>query len=66
VAVPVVGYAVAGERLDEPLARLKDWLDRHNAALVAVILVLIGYSCSTRAVTGWHEPRGTARPSAVN
>jgi Sap, sulfolipid-1-addressing protein len=26
VAVPVVGYAVAGERLDEPLARLKDWL----------------------------------------
>ncbi|HET9874674.1 MAG TPA: GAP family protein, partial [Mycobacterium sp.] len=29
-------------RLDDPLARLKDWMERHNAALMAVILVVIG------------------------
>jgi sulfite exporter TauE/SafE len=42
VAIPVLAYAGAGERLDDPLARLKDWMDRHNAALLAAILVVIG------------------------
>jgi cadmium resistance protein CadD (predicted permease) len=42
VPVPVLGYAVAGDRLDEPLARLKEWLEHHNATLVAVIVVVIG------------------------
>ncbi|GFG73550.1 GAP family protein [Mycobacterium botniense] len=42
VAVPVLAYAGAGERLERPLARLKEWMDRHNAALLAAILILIG------------------------
>ncbi|HVQ98637.1 MAG TPA: GAP family protein [Mycobacterium sp.] len=42
VAVPIVAYAGAGDRLDEPLARLKNWMDQHNAALVAAVVVLIG------------------------
>ncbi len=42
VAIPIVAYAVAGDRLDETLARLKNWMDQHNAALVAAVLVLIG------------------------
>ena len=42
VAIPVLAYAGAGKRLDDQLARLKDWMDRHNAALLAAILVLIG------------------------
>jgi hypothetical protein len=42
VAIPILAYAAAGERLDEPLARLKDWMEKNNAALLAVILVLIG------------------------
>ncbi len=42
VAIPVLAYAGAGERLDEPMARLKDWMERNNAALLAAILVLIG------------------------
>jgi threonine/homoserine/homoserine lactone efflux protein len=42
VALPVLAYAVSGDRLERPLARLKDWMERHNAALVAVILVVIG------------------------
>jgi type IV secretory pathway VirB2 component (pilin) len=42
VAIPILAYAAAGDRLDEPLARLKDWMEKNNAALLAVILVLIG------------------------
>lgn len=42
VAIPVLAYAAAGDRLDDPLARLKDWMEQHNAALVAAILIVIG------------------------
>jgi len=42
VALPILGYAVSGERLDPALERLKDWMERQHAALVAVILVVIG------------------------
>jgi cadmium resistance protein CadD (predicted permease) len=42
VAIPVLAYVGAGERLDAPLERLKDWMEKHNAALVAAILLLIG------------------------
>jgi cadmium resistance protein CadD (predicted permease) len=42
VIIPVLAYVAAGDRLDDPLARLKDWMERNNAALMAVILVLIG------------------------
>jgi hypothetical protein len=42
VAIPVLAYAGAGDRLDDPLARLKGWMDRHNAVLLAAILVVLG------------------------
>jgi hypothetical protein len=42
VAIPVLAYARAGDRLDDPMARLKDWMERNNAALLAAILFLIG------------------------
>lgn len=42
VAIPVLAYVAAGDRLDAPLERLKAWMEKHNAALVAAILVLIG------------------------
>jgi hypothetical protein len=42
VAIPVLAYAAAGHRLDGTLARLKDWMEKNNAALLAAILVLIG------------------------
>jgi hypothetical protein len=41
-AFPILGYVVAGHRLDDPLARLKDWMDKNNAALLAAVLILIG------------------------
>jgi Sap, sulfolipid-1-addressing protein len=42
VAIPVLAYVVGGDRLDAPLERLKNWMERHNAGLVAAILVVIG------------------------
>ena len=42
VAIPILAYAAAGHRLDELLERLKDWMEKNNAALLAAILVLIG------------------------
>ncbi len=42
VAVPILAYAAAGARLDPTLARVRDWMDKNNAALLAAILVVIG------------------------
>lgn len=42
VAIPILAYTVAGHRLDDTMARLKDWMDKNNAALMAGILVVIG------------------------
>ena len=42
VTIPVLAFAAAGERLDEPLARLKAWMQRNHAAMLAAVLVAIG------------------------
>jgi hypothetical protein len=42
VAIPVLAYVAAGHRLDDAMARLKEWMDRNNAAMLAVVLILIG------------------------
>lgn len=42
VAAPVLVYLVVGARYDAQLNRLKDWIDRHNAAIGAVVMILIG------------------------
>jgi hypothetical protein len=42
VAIPILAYAAAGHRLDDTLARVKDWMDKNNAALMAAILVVVG------------------------
>lgn len=52
VALPILAYAVSGDRLDEPLTRLKDWMERQHAALVAVILVVIGLLVLYKGIHG--------------
>ncbi|MBE5460940.1 hypothetical protein E3G69_000735 [Mycobacteroides abscessus] len=42
VAVPILAYVAAGHRLDDAMRRLKDWMDKNNAALMAAILIVIG------------------------
>jgi threonine/homoserine/homoserine lactone efflux protein len=54
VALPVLAYAVSGDRLNEPLTRLKDWMERQHAALVAAILIVIGILVLYKGVHGLH------------
>ena len=42
VGAPVVIYFVMGERSAELLGRLKGWMRRNNAVLLAVVLLVIG------------------------
>lgn len=42
VALPALAYLFAGPRLDQPLERVKTWMERNHAALVAGILLVIG------------------------
>jgi threonine/homoserine/homoserine lactone efflux protein len=52
VAIPILAYAVSGDRLDEPLTRLGDWMQRQHAVLVAVILVVIGLLVLYKGIHG--------------
>jgi threonine/homoserine/homoserine lactone efflux protein len=52
VALPILAYAVSGDRLDEPLRRLKDWMERQHATLVAAIFVVIGLLVLYKGIHG--------------
>ena len=52
VAIPILAYAVSGDRLNEPLTRLKDWMERQHATLVAGILIVIGLVVLYKGIHG--------------
>lgn len=52
VAAPVGAYLVAGQRILGPLARVKDWLLRHNAAVLATVFLLLGALLLWNGATG--------------
>jgi hypothetical protein len=52
VALPILAYAVSGNRLDEPLNRLKDWMEAQHATLVAAILVILGLMVLYKGIHG--------------
>lgn len=52
VALPILAYAVSGDRLDGSLSRLKDWMERQHATLVAAILVVIGLLVLYKGIHG--------------
>ncbi len=54
VAIPILAYAAAGDRLDDALARLKDWMERNNEALLAVVLVVIGLMVLYNGIHALH------------
>jgi hypothetical protein len=41
-AIPILAYASAGNRLDDQLTRLKNWMENNHAALEGAIMVVIG------------------------
>jgi len=42
VAIPILGFVAAGDRLDDALERLKVWMEENHGAMMAVILIVIG------------------------
>ncbi|WP_285113678.1 GAP family protein [Leifsonia sp. fls2-241-R2A-40a] len=42
VAIPVIAYLVAAERMRAPLQSLRGWLVRNNATVMAVLLLVLG------------------------
>lgn len=52
VALPILAYTLSGDRLDPFLERLKVWMEKHNAALVAAILVIIGLLVLYKGIHG--------------
>jgi hypothetical protein len=52
VTLPILAYAVTGDRLHEPLVRLKDWMERQHTVLVAAILVVIGLLVLYKGIHG--------------
>ena len=52
VALPVLGYLVAGKQLDEPLNKLKRWMEDNHSAMVGVILAVIGAALLYKGIHG--------------
>jgi threonine/homoserine/homoserine lactone efflux protein len=50
VSIPLVLYGVMGERMLGPLSRAKDWLRLHNAAVMAVVITVIGIYLSVKGL----------------
>jgi threonine/homoserine/homoserine lactone efflux protein len=52
VAVPVLGYLVAAERMRGPLDSLKAWLEHNNATVMATLILVIGSVLVGKGVGG--------------
>ncbi len=52
VALPILAYTVSGDRLEPALARVGAWMEKHNAALMATILVIIGLMVLYKGIHG--------------
>jgi threonine/homoserine/homoserine lactone efflux protein len=52
VAVPVLGYLVAAERMRGPLDSLKAWLEHNNATVMATLISVIGAVLVGKGVGG--------------
>jgi threonine/homoserine/homoserine lactone efflux protein len=52
ILIPIVAAAVGGDRVVAPLTRLRDWLVRNNAVLMAVVLAALGLLLLAEGVSG--------------
>jgi hypothetical protein len=53
IAVPVVGYLAARDRMAGPLDRLREWLTRNNAVVMAVLLLVLGVALIGKGIGGF-------------
>jgi threonine/homoserine/homoserine lactone efflux protein len=50
VGFPVLAYLIVGERMLAPLARARDWLERNNALVMSIVLVVIGVALLAKGI----------------
>jgi threonine/homoserine/homoserine lactone efflux protein len=53
VAIPVLGYAIARDRMASPLNELRAWLTVNNAVVMAVLLAVIGVVMVGKGIGGF-------------
>ena len=53
IAVPVLGYLVAQERMRQPLDELREWLTVHNSAVMTVLLLVLGVTSIGKGIAGF-------------
>jgi hypothetical protein len=53
VAAPVVMFYALGDRSGQILAGLRDWMAQHNAAIMAVLCLVIGAKLIGDAISGF-------------
>lgn len=52
VLIPVVGYALAAQRLRQPLDTLKQWLQANNHQVMAIVLLIMGAAVIGKGLGG--------------
>jgi len=52
VAAPVVAYLIAGPRVLGPLTHVKDWLLRHNVAVLVIVFIALGALLISNGIAG--------------
>lgn len=52
VAIPVIAYAVAADKIRNPLNSLRTWLQANNAAVMATLILVIGAVLIGKGVSG--------------
>jgi threonine/homoserine/homoserine lactone efflux protein len=53
IAVPVIGYLVAHERMRQPLEELRQWLTAHNSTVMTVLLLVLGVASIGKGIAGF-------------
>lgn len=57
VAIPVIAYAVAADKIRNPLNSLRTWLQANNAAVMATLILVIGAVLIGKGVSGFRSLR---------
>ena len=52
VAIPVIAYLVAADKMRGPLDRLKAWLEDNNAAVMGVLILVLGAVLLGKGISG--------------
>ena len=52
LALPVMLFAILGEKILGPLGKVRSWLERHNAIVMAVVILAIGALLIGKGLSG--------------